>query len=450
MKEIILLGTKKSRKTELFLKELIKNKTKINEKKVIIPIVNYGETIINYWNNKYKIIDIPGDFFQKIPRISSHKKNDSKERNSIENKKEKIIEELFDDNKREIIWFIDIKKNENKEEIIRINKFLKKKSKKISLIVNDFDKEENELIKKIIFSVKKKGEVFFFSSLISNNFESLLEKMNSLEKIKLNKKEKKISKNDEKTDLDISIIGPPNTGKSTLMNMILKKNRSVISEIKGTTKERVLGYSNLGEKNFKLIDSAGADQKKNLDFGLLRESDLVLFVIDASDEINKRILNTLDFVNNLKKSVIIIINKIDLIKKKDKKKIREELKRRIKSMKNYPIILISALKKEYKKKIIQQIEKIISESKIKINKKKANEFLEELNNANINSWKMKKKVKFYFLKHEFRKKHIFIFFINDEKKNIHFSKLRFIENKIRESFLIENSPIEIIFKNSKK
>ena len=147
-----------------------------------------------------------------------------------------------------------------------------------------------------------------------------------------------------KEGIKTAIIGRPNAGKSSLLNAILKEERAIVTEYEGTTRDTIEEYVNINGITLKLIDTAGIRTTQNeiekigieKSKKMAKEADLVIYIIDASKDLNEDDEEILNIV--IPKKTIIILNKLDLVPKIDEK---TEI---IKNFEN--VIKISALKKE--------------------------------------------------------------------------------------------------------
>lgn len=140
----------------------------------------------------------------------------------------------------------------------------------------------------------------------------------------------------------ILITGLPNSGKSTLMNCLLNKNRSLVTHLAGTTQEPVIDNIRWQQSKFQLVDSAGIIKHKQVPNQLWLKCNIFLIVIDATLPITKELLQIANLSSYYKKPLIIVVNKIDIID--SSKPLIDELTRRLKSLRYCLVVKICALK----------------------------------------------------------------------------------------------------------
>jgi GTP-binding protein len=252
-------------------------------------------------------------------------------------------------------------------------------------------------------------------------------------------------KNKKKSGIKLLIFGPPNSGKSTLMNYLLKRDRSLVSSLSGTTQEPVKGDWSWKKVDFQLIDTAGITREIKINASVWRESDLVWVILDTLVPLTKNLLQIVSLAEKYRKPLFIIINKCDLVL--DKEKLKEELKDRLKSLKHCPIIAISALKGMGMNNLIGALNKFLESSKKIFSKSDIEKAIEEMKNHPPLSNKSNK-LKIYFAKHtKSGFTHQFILFVNNPTW-LHFSHKRYISNYLRKHFLLDYVPIKVFFRKS--
>ncbi|MDW2924113.1 ribosome biogenesis GTPase Der [Mesomycoplasma ovipneumoniae] len=348
-----------------------------------------------------------------------------------------------------LIWVLDGTAGIDSEDHFVLN-LLRKSQKKIILVANKLDNSKN-----FDPSIYELGfeKIFGISALHGQGVGDLLDFLvSNFEK----------TAKSQQSFFKLAIIGRPNAGKSSLLNRILGQNRSIISDIPGTTRDSISGLWKLDGQTFEIIDTAGIKKKSKLvesvdfyalirAFRSLDDADLSLILIDATQDIHHFDLRIAGYAWERNKPIIIVINKWDLIEKNTLtqqqfvKKIREKFK----FLDWAPIVFISAKTGEKIHKLAEQIFETKKNLSKKIPTNHLNQFLMEIQliqpHPNVNG----KKVFFNFISQISAKIPSFVFFVTD-KNLVHFSYQRYIDNQIRKYFDFFGCPIKIIYKNIKK
>jgi len=417
-KIITIIGEKEVGKTTLF-RQIIK-KYSVNPNQKPAPIINYTEETINIESNNYKLIDTPWFILSPQTEIEKASKN-------------QLIELLKKSDL--ILWLID-KIDEN---TFVINRSLKKVKVPKFLLLNKTDLVEAKENFSSYQSLHSEFQ-FFISTQQGKGLNNLTTKI--INCLPSPYPEKTTNSNKE---LNLLIFGAPNSGKSTLMNYLLQENRSVVSPVSGTTQEPVTSSWNWKKINFQLIDTAGITKEQKITSDLWRKCDLAWAVVDAFFPLTKQIFQIINLGEKYNKPLIIIVNKCDLIVKKEA--VVKELKSRLKSLNYCPIIYLSALQGKGVNLLVKNLGEIIKQSQIKLTRKELEEITEKMLVNNPPKFYQGGKLKIYFAKHEPGLTHLFIFFVNNPQW-IHFSYQRYMTNYLRKYLRIDYLPIKIIFKKS--
>jgi GTP-binding protein len=246
-KTITIIGEREVGKTTLF-RQIVK-KYSLNTNKKPAPTVNYTEEIINIESNNYKLIDTPQ--FILSPQ------------NEIEKEIKNQLTELLA--KSDLILWVNDRISESS---FIINQYLKKINIPKFLILNKTDLAEGE--EKFSSFQNLHSEChFFLSALKGFNLDNLIKKIISLLP---STDQELITSSSER--LSLLIFGPPNSGKSTLMNYLLKENRSLATPIAGTTQEPVVSHWNWKKIDFQLVDTAGITKEQKIGKELWKKCDM--------------------------------------------------------------------------------------------------------------------------------------------------------------------------------
>lgn len=267
-------------------------------------------------------------------------------------------------------------------------------------------------------------------------------------------------KEDEKYDdsITFSLIGRPNVGKSSLVNALLNKERVIVSDIVGTTRDSVDTPFTKDGKNYVVIDTAGLKKRgkiyESIDkFSALRalsaidRSEIVLFVIDASEGILEQDKHVVGYAVEKKKGIIIVVNKWDKIKKEQntqvefEKKIRKEFQ----FLEYAPIVFTSALTKSKVDKIYDLIDRVHQAYDTHIPTSVLNDVLQDAQTMNEAPEFNHGRLKIYFANQANSCPPTFVLFVN-KPKYAHFSYMRYLENRLRDAFDLDGTPIEIVLR----
>ena len=256
----------------------------------------------------------------------------------------------------------------------------------------------------------------------------------------------------------ISVIGKPNVGKSTLVNAILGEKRFLTSPVPGTTRDAIDTYFELNNQKYLIIDTAGIRRKSKVSellerYSVLRairamsRSDLVLFMIDASEGPTHHDARLGDLVNSRGKASIVLLNKWDLAPQevRETDNVVELTIENLKSLDFSPILKISALTGKNVVRIFDQVENIYQNYTRKIKTKELNKFLDEIKLKNPPGMHKGKELKFYYITQPHIKPPTFVIFSN-AKNRIPDNYKKYIENQLREYFDFSGTPIELIFR----
>lgn len=257
----------------------------------------------------------------------------------------------------------------------------------------------------------------------------------------------------------LSIIGQPNSGKSSLLNAITHENRSIVSDIAGTTRDSVKSVVELRGHKIEIIDTAGITKKSKIDdtvehlalkraMSSLDESDLSIVLIDSTRELAHFDARIIGYALENNKPIIICVNKWDLINKTQDtmNEYRKKLKNRFHFVPWVPVEFISAKTGARIDKLIDIVLKVKENLEREIKPSVLTNLIRESQLIQPAPPYNGGRLNIYFARKTENKIPTFIFFVNN-KKFVHFSYQRFLEKQIRQNIEYTGCPINIIFKN---
>lgn len=361
----------------------------------------------------------------------------------------KVQAELAIDEADVVLFVVDGKEGLTSNDYT-VKEMLKKCSKKVIVVVNKVD---SKLATDNQYSFYELGfENYMFVSAEQNTgIDDLLKEITS----DFQEYEEEYDEN----TIKFSLIGRPNVGKSSLANAILNEDRIIVSNVAGTTRDAIdTPFTYYGEQ-FVVIDTAGMRKKGKVyeaveRYSLLRSlkaidrSDVCVIVINAEEGIIEHDKHIAGYALEAGKPVIIAVNKWDTIEDKDSKmkEFKQNIRNNFQFMDYAPIVFLSALTKKRIHALIPEIKKAYENSKKEIKTSLLNDVIMDAYTLNLPPSYKGKRLKIYFASQVSTCPPTFNIQVNS-KGLVHFSYERYIENKIRESFDFEGTPIKIQFKN---
>ena len=264
---------------------------------------------------------------------------------------------------------------------------------------------------------------------------------------------------DEESDYPkLAIIGRPNVGKSSFVNAVLKDERSIVTEIAGTTRDSINSLLEYEGRKYILVDTAGLRRKtkvkENIEFystlrthRAIRESDVVIMVIDATRGLEAQDIRLLAESEKFNKGIIIAINKWDLIEKETNtfKEFELAIKTRLQTLDYIPVVSISALNKTRIYKVIDLADEVLEQRNKKISTAQLNDFIRETLENRPLPFARGKPLKITFATQVKQNPPVFSFFMNNPRElPPHYR--RYIENQLRDKYSFRGVPITMVFK----
>ena len=392
----------------------------------------------NWQDNNFILVDTGGLDFENQDEISV---------NIV--KQAKIAIEMAD----VIVFVVDGRQGltSSDRDVVEI---LRKSKKKIILAVNKIDNYDENI--KYEYYELGLGEPILISSLHGKGVGDLLDEV-------VGHFPKDLKTDEEDDSIKIAIVGKPNAGKSSLINRLVGEERVIVSGIAGTTRDSVNIPFKYNGKKYSLIDTAGMRRKSKIEdntverFSIIRSldsirnADIVLLVIDVTENISDQDMKIASFINEENKPSIIVLNKWDLIEKDTHTmhKFEENLSKELAFMPYFKSVYLSALTGKRTEKLMPTIDAVLENAHRKVSAGDLNDVLQDAYMLNTPTYKKNKKLRIFYATQSGVVPPTFVLFVNDINL-MENNYLRYLENNIRKAFNFEGTPIRITMKCKKE
>ena len=329
---------------------------------------------------------------------------------------------------------------------------LRKTSKPVLLTVNKVDNNERMLDASEFYSLGF-DDIYFLSSMSGSGTGELLDDLTALISEEQSEDTQRISELPK-----FAIIGQPNVGKSSLLNALIGQERTIVSEIAGTTRDTIHTHYNLFNKEFILIDTAGLrkknKEKDDLEFySVIRaikamdEADVCLLMLDATRGITAQDVNIFSLAARKGKGIVMLVNKWDLVEKSTNtsRDYEKQLKEKLAPFTDVPVIFISAKEKTRIFKVIEKALEVYDNKQRKIATSKLNDVILKAIEAYHAPVVRGNSVKIKYITQLPTKIPSFAFFCNypDDIKQPY---KNYLENQLRSNFNLSGVPVRIFFR----
>ena len=345
-----------------------------------------------------------------------------------------------------VVFVVDGKEGLTTSDLI-VRDILRKSKKEVIVAINKMDVKD---AKNNLYDFYELGFDYYIpiSSIHNTGYVELMDKVTE----NFNEVEEDIDNR-----LKFSIIGRPNVGKSSLMNALLNEERVVVSNVAGTTRDSIDSVLKYHNEEYVLIDTAGMRKKGKVfeaieKYSLFRSlksidrSDICLVVINAEEGITEHDKHIAGYAIERGKGLILVVNKWDTVKDTSINEYKKLVRAEFQFATYAPIILLSALTKKRIHTLMPEVIKVGENIKREIPTSILNNVILDAYQLNIPPSYKGKRLKIYFSSQTGTKPPKFTLRVNN-KGLVHFSYERYLENKIRENFDFEGTPITIQFKN---
>jgi len=261
----------------------------------------------------------------------------------------------------------------------------------------------------------------------------------------------------DEDEIRIAVIGRPNVGKSSLVNKMLGEERVIVSDIPGTTRDAIDTHFFLDGTKFTLIDTAGMRRRAKIEEAVERYSvirslraidraDVVLMLIEAPVGVTEQDKKIAGYAHDSGKGCVLVVNKWDIFPNKHDRstnRFTDELRQRLGFLQYAPVVYTSALTGQRVERVTELVKFVAEQQSMRIQTSVLNELIRDAVAVNPPPSKKGKSAKIFFVTQADICPPRFIIFVN-EPELLHFSYLRFIENRLRESFGFEGTPLKFI------
>ncbi|HEL8582548.1 TPA: ribosome biogenesis GTPase Der [Listeria monocytogenes] len=258
-----------------------------------------------------------------------------------------------------------------------------------------------------------------------------------------------------------SLIGRPNVGKSSILNALLGEDRVIVSDIAGTTRDAIDTTYTFDGQDYVMIDTAGMRKRGKVyesteKYSVLRamraieRSDVVLVVINAEEGIREQDKRIAGYAHDAGRAIIIVVNKWDAINK-DEKTINvwtEDIREQFQFLSYAPIVFVSAKTKQRLNNLFPLINQVSDNHSLRVQSSMLNDVISDAVAMNPSPMDKGKRLKIFYTTQVAVTPPTFVVFVNDPEL-MHFSYERFLENRIREAFPFEGTPIRVIARKRK-
>lgn len=259
-------------------------------------------------------------------------------------------------------------------------------------------------------------------------------------------------------EIKVALIGRPNVGKSSIFNTLVGEERSIVSDVAGTTRDAIDTPVIREGQKFLFIDTAGMRRKARIDepiekYSIIRSlravdrADVVLMVIDAIDGVTEQDKKIAGYAHEAGKGIVLVVNKWDLYDKDNTSTLRytENLRRELVFMQYAPVVFVSAMTKQRIHRLPEVIHYVAEQNAMRISTSVLNQVVEDAIAINPPPTEKGQRLKILYATQVKIKPPTFVIFVN-EPEIMHFSYQRYLENKLREAFGFEGTPLQMIIR----
>ena len=262
--------------------------------------------------------------------------------------------------------------------------------------------------------------------------------------------------NEDDESIKIAVVGKPNAGKSSLVNKLLGFERSIVTNIAGTTRDAIDTKFEFDGKKYTIIDTAGIRKKSKVEddveyysvmraFDAVRRADVCLLVVDSTEGLTEQDTKIIGYVHEQGKPSVIVMNKWDLVEKDTNtiNRFNEKLAQDLKFMDYFKSIYVSAKSGQRTEKIMSFVDEVYEHAHFRVSTGTLNDLISDTIRSNEPPSFNGRRLKVYYSSQVSVAPPTFVLHVNAVEL-LHFSYERFLENTLRKSFNFSGTPIKII------
>ncbi|MBR3437664.1 MAG: ribosome biogenesis GTPase Der [Lachnospiraceae bacterium] len=354
----------------------------------------------------------------------------------------------------DVIIFLVDRKQGLQDADFEVADILRRSGKPIVLCVNKVDNLKTQQNDVYEFYNLGLGDPVPVSAISKQGFGDLLDEVFSYAK------ETDVSEED--TRPRIAVIGKPNVGKSSLVNKLAREDRVIVSDIPGTTRDAVDTVIRFKDREYVFIDTAGLRRKSRIHediehYSIIRavaaveKADVVLVVVDASEGVTEQDAKIAGIAHERGKGIIVVVNKWDLVEKDDKTIYRftEDIEKVLSFMTYAEVMFISVKTGQRVSRLFTMIDAVISNQNLRIQTGVLNEIITQATVETQPPSDKGKRLKILYATQVSVAPPTFVIFVND-KELMHFSYVRYLENRIRSAFGFAGTRLKFIIRERKE
>ncbi len=350
-----------------------------------------------------------------------------------------------------VLFLVDVKDGVTTSDV-EIADLLRRSEKPLLLVANKADNDRLEADGAEFFTMGL-GEPIAVSAYHGRGIFELLERITSLLPATP-------SASAPPEVMKVAISGRPNVGKSMLLNALLGRERAIVDDVPGTTRDALDTPLDFDGQSVLLIDTAGIRRRGRITRGIeqysviralkaIDRADVALMVLDATELVTAQDTHIAGYIQQAGKGVVLIVNKWDLSMGLSKAECSRYVKSKLKFVPYAPLEYISAKLGQNVDKVLPQVRQVFKERQKRMPTAEVNSVIQQALAAHSPPRSGSKQLKFLYTTQASASPPTFVFFVNDAKL-AHFSYQRYLENRLRKSFGFAGTPLRLIFKSRRE